>query len=167
MSNATIPNIPVLATNLNDTDLFEKADGPSSGQSQRVTGLVMKSYFGSAIQSQTVALDNATTLYSVAHGLSSPPDFLEVFLVCISDDAGSGYLAGDILQLPGSLLIPTFNGMTPWGVQPFSNATNINIAAPYVFVGNELNYSMTHRNGGGFPVHPTSFNNFQLKFYYA
>jgi hypothetical protein len=44
MSNYTIPNIPVLATQLNDTDLFEKADGPSSGQSQRFTGAILGAF---------------------------------------------------------------------------------------------------------------------------
>jgi len=36
MSNETIPAIPVLATQINDSDLFEKADGLAGGQSQRV-----------------------------------------------------------------------------------------------------------------------------------
>lgn len=47
MANQTIPNIPVLATQINDTDLFEKADGPAAGQSQRVPALLFKTYLPS------------------------------------------------------------------------------------------------------------------------
>lgn len=48
MATETILQIPVVATQVNDTDLFEKADGPTSGQSQQVTALLIKSYVQTA-----------------------------------------------------------------------------------------------------------------------
>ena len=50
MSNETIPAIPVLATQINDSDLFEKADGLAGGQSQRVPASLFKSYLANAAQ---------------------------------------------------------------------------------------------------------------------
>ena len=51
MANETIPNIPVLATTINDSDLFEKADGTLAGQSQRVPASLFKTYLGLPITS--------------------------------------------------------------------------------------------------------------------
>ena len=51
MANETIPNIPVLATTINNSDLFEKADGTLAGQSQRVPASLFKTYLGLPITS--------------------------------------------------------------------------------------------------------------------
>lgn len=68
MANYTIPQIPVLATQVNDTDLFEKADGPAGGQSQRVTGLVMKTYMQSGVGQQCFSGSGAPTTQVPANG---------------------------------------------------------------------------------------------------
>jgi hypothetical protein len=61
MSNETIPAIPVLATQINDSDLFEKADGLAGGQSQRVPASLFKSYLANAAQIISTADLNPNT----------------------------------------------------------------------------------------------------------
>ena len=162
MANYSIPNIPVLATQLNDTDLFEKADGPASGQSQRVTGSVMKAYFGSAVQNQSLVLDNSSYVYQINHGLSRIPFLVQVVLQCISNDANLAVVAGqelDIATLACQLISPAF----PMVVRD-DTAIFVNLGRP--LVGQEANWKMSQFNEGG-TSNPSSFNNFKMKFYYA
>ena len=68
MANYTIPQIPVLATQVNDTDLFEKADGPAGGQSQRVTALLIKTYAQTGVGQQSFSASGAPTTQVPANG---------------------------------------------------------------------------------------------------
>jgi hypothetical protein len=165
MGNYIIPNIPVLATQLNDTDLFEKADGPASGQSQRVTALVAKAYMqsGLVIQNQTVALDGSTLVYQAAHGLGHTPKFGRAVLVCITNDAGTAFVVGQEID---AFRFQFFNSSNFPSSVFYSDGTSVYLAVPQAFVGNENHYLIT-RSTGSAQVNPSSFNNFQLKFYYA
>lgn len=160
MANYSIPNIPVLATQLNDTDLFEKADGPASGQSQRVTALVMKGYFGgNSFTSSLIVTDNSSTFYSVAHGLGVTPGFFDCFAVCVANDASSGYTAGDVIHFN------SFHGVIGQTAASAISAspTLITLSLIQTLVGNEVNWSITFKNGGG-SGNPGSWSNFKILF---
>lgn len=111
--------------------------------------------------SANIALDGVSTAYTVAHGLGAIPPQVDVVLLCTANDASSGMLIGDSVDLHSvfntAFIVPSFNIIR--------NATNIIVTTPNeALVGNEGNYFVNTRTGGG-PAQITSFNNFVLKVY--
>ena len=119
-----------------------------------------------SVQSQTVPLDSTSTLYQVAHGLGMAPRLLRVVLACIAPDAASGYVAGQEIEIT---TLRDSNRVPYLGPTPYADTTNVYCSIPAnPFVGNEGLYEITRASGVGvIPANPTSFNNFQMKFYYA
>lgn len=111
--------------------------------------------------SANIALDGASTAYTVAHPLGATPPQVKAVLLCIANDAATGYLIGDETALTGwvnsSQTVPAFSRT--------DTATDIIVSlAGSVLVGNESNYVINTRSGSGL-VNPSSFNNFALKVY--
>lgn len=111
--------------------------------------------------SADITLDGASTAYTVAHPLGATPPQVKAVLLCIANDAATGYLIGDETALTGwvnsSQTVPAFSRT--------DTATDIIVSlAGSVLVGNESNYVINTRSGSGL-VNPSSFNNFALKIY--
>lgn len=111
--------------------------------------------------SANIALDGVSTAYTVAHGLGATPPQKDVGLICIGNDAATGYLIGDVVDhsawFSSANLVPAF-AVT-------KNATNVIVSLPgSTLVGSEGDYVVNSRDGNAL-IQPTSFNNFALKIY--
>lgn len=123
MANYSIPNIPVLATQLNDTDLFEKADGPASGQSQRFTGALLKAYVLSKYTSGLVAIPHTQSQF-VNHGLGVVPNIVSISLVNVTSE--NGYSIGDVIPFEQVIASANVSIASP-NLTIVSNATQIGV----------------------------------------
>lgn len=114
---------------------------------------------GGTFASQQFTLNQST--WTATHGLGATPSFIQTVLVCVANDAGTGFVAGDETPIEdwfflGSTALPAFsNG---------KNATNVFAASQVIPLGNEGGFSIVNKIGTG-SFSPTSFNNFRLKFY--
>lgn len=98
-----------------------------------------------------------TNNWSAAHGLSAKPSQVRAVLVCVTNDANSGYKVGDEVDPPAignAKQVPQFG----------ANATNVFASTTLTPVGSEGTYQVVQKDGGG-PIAPSSYNNFRLKFY--
>lgn len=122
--NQTIPNIPVLATQINDTDLFEKADGPTSGQSQRVPAALFQQYIANGF-TITQAMVDAILAWGDNPAVGSP----EVVFLDNSNDT--------IILRNGSITIESPSVIMNAGVY-FSIVPTINGGATGTFTTADL-----------------------------
>lgn len=119
--------------------------------------------FSASILSQTKTLDSISSSYGFSQSLATTPKYLRAVLLCVNLDVGTGYSGGDELELQGSMISNSSGGASP---QVSANSTNITVSLSQPFVGHETGWLMVPKVGGG-QVNPSSFNNFQLKIYYA
>lgn len=165
MANKKITDLPVSAA-LIGSSVFEGVSHPAgSNISEQVSAAQIAAYlqsltFVSALQAIS------TTNYSIAHGLGATPSFFRCVLVCVTNDAGSGAVVGDEIDIL-QLLFETFPSTVYPAFLIGANATNCFATPAFGLTGQESSFSFTglwHTNNNS-GVNPTSFANFMLKFY--
>lgn len=154
MANKTIPQLPAAPAALL-TNLFEIDNG---GASQKLTLAQIQTLLNPSFASAQMTLNAAT--YSAAHGLGATPKIVRTVLVCVVNDANTGYSVGDEVDI-----FSLFDGAQVNAFAVWATVTTIMAACPGdIPIGNEANYSIAPKNGG-VPATVSSFNNFRLKFY--
>jgi hypothetical protein len=158
MSNETIPAIPVLATQINDSDLFEKADGLAGGQSQRVPASLFKSYLAPAyFVSSPITLTTLIEQY-VYHGLGAIPNLWDTYLVSIGID--NNFQKGYCFKI--SDIIASAQAQNQIAAESFATnviiGTNISTRASSGLIGLCEGCLMTDGAGNGQPLNPAMWN---------
>lgn len=154
MANKTIAQLTA-ASAAAPSNLIEMDDG--SGASWKLTLDQVRQ--GIVQNSGNITLDNSSLVYSKAHGLGRTPSYVRTVLVCLSNDAGWGCVAGDEIEVQTTQINARI------GKYFGANATLVLVSLADAFVGNEAQYVLVPKPGGA-GVAPTSFNNFALKFYF-
>lgn len=99
-------------------------------------------------------------LWSAAHGLDSVPSQVRLVIVCVSNDAMSGFSAGQ--EVESSSFYDSNDNLLEWTFG--ADANNVFARAGSQPVGNETNIFVVASGGGG-SVNVSSWSNFRLKFY--
>lgn len=156
--------LPVLAQNpvlrqrwTTNTD-SAKIDGSNLtnfNASQLTSGTIPTNRYGRFL-STNIVLTAGVYTYTVPHGLGVGPAFVQGNLVCVTNDAASHYVVGDVVY--------NFIGVqntTGGAIAYSSDATTVSLQTPTPLVGNEGQYQFAAKGGGISAV--TSYLNFRLQ----
>jgi len=107
-----------------------------------------------------IAPPASAAVVSVAHGLGATPKIVRVVLRCTSNDAGSGLVSGQEINVEA--IYNTFSAAN--GNSVYADAVNVYWANATFYVGNQSSISLSKTDASGY-VTITSVNNFSIRFY--